>query len=247
MDSARFDALTRLLARRLSRRATLAAVAGAVVAAAPHGTVAAACSVPGEACGKNGGGAKCCAKSVCDSGRGVCLGRAGVPCADRTQCQGVLACRAGVCATASRNGQTCTVDTDCAIGLFCDAGTCRIPEGAKCTANNTCASGLVCRGSVCARRGMPTDVCDETSDCLPRMTCERRACKAALGAACSKNSHCPTGAYCRTMPDTRKLCAKAGCSDYDCGGPACPGCEAGRYCEVDLDCLSGDCVDGLCA
>lgn len=248
MDSSRFDALARLVAVRVSRRAAIAATVGAVVGAAPRAaTHAAACSAPGAGCGKKGGGAKCCALSICDNARGVCLGRTGAACTDRTHCQGSLACRAGVCATPSRNGQACALDADCAAGLVCDAGACRTPQGAKCTANSACATGLVCRGGRCDQRGMPTDVCDEVADCLPRMTCERRACKAGPGAACTRNSHCPNNTYCRTMPDSNKVCAVAGCSDFDCGGPTCPACEAGRFCQVGLDCVSGDCIDGLCA
>jgi hypothetical protein len=247
MESSRFDALARLVAVRISRRAALAAAVGTLAGAAPRAADATVCSNPGEGCGRKAAGAKCCAKSVCDTTRGVCLGRAGVACTDRTQCQGSLACRAGVCATPARNGQLCVLDADCVIGHVCDEGLCRIPEGAKCTANTTCATGLVCRGSVCATRGMPEEACDELADCLPNMTCVRRKCKAAVGAACARNSHCPTGSFCRTMPDTSKVCAVGGCSDYDCGGASCPACASGRFCEVGLDCESGQCIDGRCA
>lgn len=35
-------------------------------------------------------------------------------------------------------------------------------------------------------------------------------------------------------------------TDRDCGGPACPACENGQKCQIDLDCVSQFCSDGVC-
>lgn len=35
-------------------------------------------------------------------------------------------------------------------------------------------------------------------------------------------------------------------TDVDCGGPACPGCQNGRRCLINLDCVSQYCGDGIC-
>jgi hypothetical protein len=63
---------------------------------------------------------------------------------------------------------------------------------------------------------------------------------------CLDASDCPSGEGCTRM----KTCAPATCldglkdgveTDVDCGGPSCPGCEAGQMCQMGSDCTSDIC------
>ena len=53
---------------------------------------------------------------------------------------------------------------------------------------------------------------------------------------CLRHEPCNTGTVSEEFNET----------DVDCGGPNCPPCDAGQNCNVDDDCLSGVCEDGVC-
>jgi hypothetical protein len=244
VDSTRFDALSRRLASRTTRRGVLAA---AVALVAGRSVPAAACSLAGSACGPKRTDPACCAGSVCDARTRRCIGQAGAACATRTVCQTHLVCTGGVCAHPARLGAPCAATDACLAGLVCDSGVCRTPAGGKCSANSACVAGSVCRGGVCTGRGVHKQVCDEHADCAEHFTCVAKICRAQVGAPCAANAECPTGALCRTLAGGVKRCGKAGCSDLACGGGTCGPCPPGGICTLNSHCTSNSCVAGTCA
>ncbi|WP_437774529.1 hypothetical protein [Sorangium sp. So ce1097] len=141
----------------------------------------------------------------------------------------------------------CTDDTqsDGETGLNC-GGECEpCPLGSGCAASRDCAEGEcidgVCQEAGCmnnARDGSESDVdcggsCDKKcatgQDCNRASDCESSVCQegACVGATCTDGV--PNGTE----------------SDVDCGAD-CGGCEDGKTCRSSRDCLSNDCIGGVC-
>ena len=134
------------------------------------------------------------------------------------------------------NGQSCSTNADCTSGL-CVGGSCTgnfTPKiNAWCTEdrfNNTIGNGT--NATFCGRgcsEQCPTGVgCQLSSDCQ-------------VGLTCSNDHVCVTD-----NTTTNSSCTPSDTSPVQCGG-SCQKCGTSRLCQVDSDCLSGVCDQGLCA
>ncbi len=170
----------------------------------------------------------------------------------------------GVCK--KENGQTCSATTECLSGFCVDGVCCNAACTGTCVACNigtvgTCSNVAVGQDDVGTCAG--TDVsCDGAG-----------ACKSTLGVACSANAECLSafcvdGFCCNTAcngscqacslllqgqgtngtcgpiltgTDPSNECAMGSCN----GSSACK-LDLGVACATGTDCLSGNCVDGVC-
>jgi len=178
----------------------------------------------------------CSGASACD-GRGGCRLANGQGCASDVEC-GSGHCADGLCCDSACTGDcracdlpghegTCAsvavgVSDTCVAPGVCDGhGACKLPNGATCGSETDCLSGFCADG-----------VCCETSCALACVACnlpgQRGACVAvAMGA------HDPVSAAPCTAP---RICDGAG----TCATPN------GYPCKGLGECLSGNCVDGVC-
>ncbi|AUX28922.1 MULTISPECIES: hypothetical protein [Sorangium] len=141
----------------------------------------------------------------------------------------------------------CTDDaqSDGETGLNCGGECDPCPLGAGCAASRDCAEGEcidgICQEAGCmnhARDGSESDIdcggsCDKKcatgQDCNLASDCESRVCQEGLCVAPT----CTDGVHNGTE------------SDVDCGAD-CGGCEDRKNCRSSKDCLSSDCIDGVC-
>jgi hypothetical protein len=177
MDNERFDAWTKLIGAKSSRRKGLAIVAAGIVAlrggAAGRSALAGAIGQFGDACTADN---QCDtnASLTCDDSRSTCRGDTGFACFDSGDCSSAdgflcldsngVECTSeetecGTCGTASTcvdAGEACDDSSNCCAGLVCssidDSGNavCHVAcgnEGAECGSDDGCCSGLVCGSS----------------------------------------------------------------------------------------------------
>jgi hypothetical protein len=176
-------------------------------------------------------GALCQAASECSSGNcidGVCC---------NTACGGVCqACTAakkgagndGICGPISAGADPDAECADqgsasCGTDGFCDgAGACRVyPIGTTCGAAACQADGITLKNaSTC--NGLGACISGGTTNCSPS-TCANAVCV----TACTMDSQCASTAY--------------------CNGSACVARKVdGSMCGAGKECLSGNCIDGVC-
>jgi hypothetical protein len=181
-------------------------------------------------------------------------GELGAPCSTDV----TAACAAGLFCEFDFSGSTCQLspgagescrfgaeDSRCAAGLLCDARTftCESPialggaceSSALCTENTYCSRRLLCRpvrgeGEVCAE-GIQ---CAAGLQCISDGVCRDRI---AAGEACqpqerSSQSSCVSDHVCDT--------ASATCIPLERDR------AVGETCSRDSQCITGECVDGLC-
>src|SRR5439155_24325060 len=163
----------------------------------------------------------------------------------------------------TRDSPACRTDADCLTG-FCRDGTCC--EGdcpGACRACNLPASYGLCAPVPAGQ--------DPDLECPSGQTCNGAgACAAAAGATCSSPADCASGfcvdsvccvSSCTGACETCNLADSPGTCvaipsgqdpDAECpAGQACNGAGkcaggAGSACSVAVDCLGGECVDGVC-
>ena len=137
----------------------------------------------------------------------------------------------------------CTTDTDCASGADCAIIEC---VDFVCTArpnNEVCESGQVCDvGRGCVKE---PESCQSVTDCKAT-ACETATCVPELGYChygFIDNVVCVVGGEQGTC--YQGVCSSCGDSqmnqeetDVDCGGPVCGGCEVGKMCGRDRDCVA---------
>ncbi len=182
------------------------------------------------------GGATC---PKCINGK-ICTGSA--DCVSGLCSGGICAAPAPTCVDGIKNGSE--TDVDCG-GLVCvKCGT-----GKICSAGSDCASG-VCSGGVCAAAACNDGVKNgaETAVDCGGGTCP----KCLIGFACGVNADCLSnncsGGICLPAAPTCVDGVKNGTeSDVDCGGATCPKCANGKTCGAGGDCLSSNCMGGVCA
>jgi hypothetical protein len=105
----------------------------------------------------------------------------------------------------------------------------------------------------CVQNGLETDVDCGGDACGP----------CALDAICGNDADCDSGncdalvcvpaplePQCLLDPDGNATCADCELNgletDVDCGGDACAPCAEAESCDVDADCVSGNCDSGKC-
>ncbi len=199
-----------------------------------------------------------CSGNACICESGTCNGDIGSTCSSAADCHGGN-CVDGVCCESACNGacQACSaavkgfgldgicedlpVGSDdnfpagiCVGTSSCDGnGNCLREQGVSCTAGNQCLSGFCVDGVCCEGAcGGPCRACSQTlngtanGQCLPRTSpgvdTDGRTGTTTCGGAIGCNGDCS--------------CDNAG------------NCEAGNSvaCASPSDCLSGNCVDGVC-
>jgi hypothetical protein len=174
-----------------------------------------------------------------------------------------------LCGNKRRLGQTCAQTTDCLTGNYCVDGVCC--ASSSCGLCQTCATGSCANvgagvhepHSSCA----PNPPCGNTGNCNGGGACEQAGSSVACGtASCSTStltlvSHCTGTGTCATPPTSS-------CSPYVCGTNACKvtcagdgdcvppyTCQGagncalkanGLTCAGGTQCISGNCVDGVC-
>jgi len=142
------------------------------------------------------------------------------------RCDGVQWCVAGACVD---KDNACGDDLDCAPDYWCDGGTCApdLADGAPCVPEDAfnhsgvCASGF-CSGNTCCESAChgTCEVCavpGYAGQCLP------------APAYWNPNASCPSGSA--------------------CNGPEVDGaCDLldGQVCARGDECVSGECIDGIC-
>ncbi|MGI9255141.1 MAG: hypothetical protein ACR2J8_15470 [Thermomicrobiales bacterium] len=268
MDDRTFDDVIRMFGSTRSRRATLAALAGAALGAAVSPVGAAdrlrsrasskgPCgngSTKDNACRKN---AACCT-GICDRTKSSCIcAKKGKSCTEDRNCCSGKKCVSRICGGPA--SPSCG-PASCAAGC-CDGNTCvarsnqsknRCGTGgaacASCTGSNTCVNGICtppCNASTCATG------CCLGDTCLSFANQTEQYCGTG-GAACDS---CNTGDSCNsgvcsyvcnsaTCPDgccNGNSCVElADTSDAQCGtsGTACEDCTSYNY-----SCIGGSCVD----
>lgn len=242
MDREHFDALTRLFAKRGSRRATLTALVGTVLFGLDTQTITAAKGIEAEHRrhrrrrrkknknrGCNGIGQypkprrRCCPGLVVDVD-GRCVSRR---CGSCPPCQ---RCSGGSCvANLAHNGRCCPggicatgVCTACPAGQRCHNNQCRCDRqscpGGCCTAlgtsAGTCQSGTA--PETCGSVGRICAVCSGATPTCTGGVCVCDALTASCGTGCCNGTSCQVGT-----------------ADTVCGanGAACGSCDPGRTCE----------------
>jgi len=173
-------------------------------------------------------GATCTANTDCTSNAcvdGVCCEAACagscMACSNTKTGQANGLCRPVKAATDPDDECTATAQTGCGLDGVCDgAGACR-----KWVAGTTCAPES-CSGSI----DTPTRTCDGAGTCrtVTNTSCGGYLCGAtSCKTSCSASTECALGNNC-------------------IGGHCTPPQQMGSACSVATDCVSGNCVDGLC-
>jgi hypothetical protein len=218
MDGERFDAMTRLVAARLSRRGALRALAGGLV-----GSVAALV-----------GG---------DAGAERCLGDGEVcPTTRRLACCSGSCCQGACCPT----GTDCT-DGTCCPSLQACGETCCPPENVGCTQNvlpdGTTFVGCLCAGGAVWDRAQNACVCATTCE-IDEQCCSGHCCNGICcpnGEVCAADGRCVDPKCCSGS----LICGRLSTEDFCCAHPQVDFCccetESGAAfvgcCSLGVNCI----------
>jgi Cys-rich repeat protein len=164
-------------------------------------------------------------------------------CADMACDANTLICASSECTDHKKDGQETDVDCGGPVCMPCVVGK-------NCLVNTDCISQAcdlvigMCASSTCQdqqKDGQETDVdcggpvcapCAVGKKCLVDSDCTSMACDAII-LTCVSNQcmdHLQDGAE----------------TDVDCGGGTCPACATGKKCNVNTDCITSSCNNGLC-
>src|SRR5262245_14148281 len=159
VNGSRFDALTRSLAVRGSRRRLLAGLTPGVLGIVGRGRAdAVACRTPGQSCREN---TNCCSR-VCAkdaAGRRVCQCASSADCPPPAACHAV-ACEDGACAVSVVADQTPCTTPGGAAGT-CQGGTCVAPTCAACSTLCDATNPTSCACGAC----LPHPAFPDASSC----------------------------------------------------------------------------------
>ncbi len=161
-----------------------------------------------------------CVGNECTGMNGTCVPNCSDQVVDNDETD--VDCGGATCAPCSV-GQLCGMaDSNCVVGAYCDAGTCAAKKtpGAACGAANECLVG----------------VCDMTDGVCCNMACGDtcQSCKLAGFEGTCK--------FVAQGQDPENECAGAQVCD---GGNTCVKSN-GDTCAANAECLSGNCIDGVC-
>ena len=195
----------------------------------------------GPVCPKCADGKTCTAATDCTS-KG-CLNGMCSPCADGVQdgdesdvdCGGT-GNSGGVMCPRCANGKVCAQTSDCANGN-CD--------GFKC---GSCSDGLLDGNETDIDCGGSCPGCAESKVCLKGTDCALGVCDVPPMSTTSSSSTSTGGV--NTTPGVCNTCTDmmtdGNETDKDCGGATCKKCVVGEVCKVNIDCMSGICINKLC-
>lgn len=189
--------------------------------------------VSGLCCNGSCGGACETCSAMGNEGRCTPLAEATVI----AQC-GAYACDGvtGVCPT------SCTSTRNCAAGRFCDNGQCEQlrTTGVACTANTQCQSGF-CADGVCCNSAC-SGSCDRCNLAGTGGTCSPAPANDPGSPACGGAVVCNG-----TLADCPILCTSGCPMNTYCSGMYCAAKKPnGVACGMGTECLSTNCVDGVC-
>jgi len=150
----------------------------------------------------------------------------------------------------------CSKDGDCADPQICvvDAttgdATCQDPTGTK-TTGDACADGSECRSGLCFN-GACAAPCTTGADCPNGFDCETSTVplegggSAELSVCVEADKNCLSNEAC-DAPEVCVVDRTGNMAVLTCQDPVPGGEDLGGMCSADADCLSGLCLDGLCA
>jgi hypothetical protein len=171
----------------------------------------------------------------------------GKMCAVSTDCK-INGCLNGLCSQCGDNKQNGT-ESD----VDCGGGACpKCPSGKVCVTMNDCATGT-CDNNRCGsctdglKGYSESDIdcgggcpgCAEGKDCLKDADCEYKSC--VLPPIPDGGVQAP--GVCNTCGNTVQDGTE---TDLNCGGATCPKCVVNQKCVINLDCMSGICINKLC-
>jgi hypothetical protein len=190
----------------------------------------------------------CASGNYCNTGASQCIAKKskGAPCAGPGECQ-TGACADGVCCDTSCAGncQTCLAAKK-GFGMDGDCGN--IAAGTD--PDNECAgANKVCAFGVCV--GTPGAPCATGSECFPTFCVDGVCCNESCGQICRACTAALKGfgadgtcEYITLGTDPQNECNSP--QSRQCNGFS--GCQYdnGVMCTQNQECLSGNCVDGVC-
>ncbi len=194
---------------------------------------------PGNDCNGNAGADVC-------NGAGACKEVNGTGCSAGSECLSA-ACVDGVCCN-----NTCT-GTCQACNVAGSLGTCsNIMNGQD--PSNDCAGATTCNGAgACTKlaNGSACTTNGAAGECMSTFCVDGVCCNAACGGTCQACTAAKNGGVTGTCspvpigmdPDTE--CTGNGGNDVCNGAGACKEVN-GTACMADSECVSGECVDGVC-
>ena len=150
----------------------------------------------------------------------------------------------------------CDRDGDCAAPQLCvvDSAsgetTCQDPTGTQNT-GAACSDGSECRSGLCFN-GACANPCDVGMDCPNGFDCEATMIPldgggtAPLSICIEADQNCLSNASC-TPPEICVIDRTGAATSLTCQDPAPGGTDLGGVCANDGDCLSGLCLNNLCA
>jgi len=240
MDGRDFDALTRALATRKSRRGALRsglALAAALGLRLTDEAAAAGRRRPGQVCRSDGE----CASGLCGppdrTGRRRCACSGPADCPRPSGRCKIATCNAGVCGVADNAGGSCDTGVPCTANGVCDAGGKCIGTPVTCMALDQCHEPGVCdqRTGRCTNLPKPDGTaCDDGNGCTRNDTCQAGVCTRGNPVVCTALNQCHAVGTCD--PATGR-----------CSNPNLPdgtACDDGNACTSSDTCQAGTCVGG---
>lgn len=181
------------------------------------------------------------------------------------ECVGGEVCDGGGSCTAGPNGVACTAGVQCTSGNCVDGVCCDTSCGGTCESCNQagsvgsctaipdgqdpideCSGAEVCNGAAGCRPGEDGLACTAGVECSSGNCVDGVCCDTACAGTCESCNLAGSGGVCTIIPDSQD-------PDDECtGAQACDGAgncrqgDNGVACGDPGECLSGNCVDGLC-
>ena len=220
MDAKRFDMIAKALISETNRRRTLGGLLGGALAALGLSSAEEADAAKSGKCKKECGLCESCKRGKC-----------------RKTARGKKVCKKGKCKP-KENGEQCA-----GAGGTCQSGTCVCSDGAAncgatcCRADQDCQNGTcVCPAGTEECNGACVPLCAEGSQARNPETCT--CCFVAGLPVCQAPG----------VPTPSAICCSQLCNPIGPGpaGTCAPGAN-GTPCNVDGQCTSDNCVNGLCA
>ncbi len=182
----------------------------------------------------------CGANLSCDD-NGACVG-----CVKASQCM-----PPGICKVVTCESKACKY-SDSPPGQSCDGGNVCDGKGScvTCLATSDCSGGKICVGNMCVG-SCTTGVKDGTES---DVDCGGGSCpKCTIGKICGApgdcaSATCTMGLCAAPAPSCMDTIKNGTETDIDCGGGGgCPKCAGGKMCGGPSDCMSGMCMNQVCA
>ncbi|MEO1481578.1 MAG: hypothetical protein AAFU77_05680 [Myxococcota bacterium] len=129
--------------------------------------------------------------------------------------------------------------------IDCGGGTC-----ASCALAELCLDDLDCGSGFCSGSRCVASSCGNCALDAGEVTLDEDGLCPSPRNHCCFDSDCPGADVCIGRRCVSGSCAdgrrSTGETDVDCGGRECPACLPGDFCLVAVDCVTAQCVAGLC-